>query len=88
MSDELKSNGYAVDTIIAEGIGYAVQDYCGAEGFEDPVTATLWAEASIALGQLETHLAKGLPEEYEGELSDRTADIERSQRELAAIAAR
>lgn len=88
MTTELKDNGYAIDTILSEGLGYAVQDYCGAEGFEDPVTATLWAEASIALGQLETHLAKGLPSEYEDELQDRTPDIERSQRELAAIAAR
>jgi hypothetical protein len=88
MTTDLKDNGYAIDTIITEGLSYAVQDYCGAEGFEDPVTATLWAEASIALGQLETHLAKGLPEEYEDELSDRTPDIERSQRELASIAAR
>lgn len=82
---DLKDNAYAVDTIAFESIGYAVQDYCGASTFEDPVTATLWAEACIALGRLENHLVKG---DTSGELQDRTADVERAEAELEEIAAR
>lgn len=86
MTEPTMDNGYAIDTIISDGIGYAVQDYCGAEGFTDKVTATLWAEACIALGRLETHLSKGLPEE--DEVQDRTADVDRAEVELATIAQR
>lgn len=54
-----KTNGYAVDVIENEGIGYAVQHYIGAEAFKDPETRRMWAAADKAL----TDLAKYLSDE-------------------------
>lgn len=51
-----KTNGYAVDIIENEGIGYAVQHYIDGDSFKDPETRRLWNEASLALSELESYL--------------------------------
>lgn len=55
MSD-LKTNGYAVDTIEDEGLDYAVRHYIGGSAFKDPTTAELWDNAAKALHALVDYL--------------------------------
>lgn len=76
------SNGDAVDIIDNEGIGYAVLDYTSAEEFKDTRTAELWANAAIALGELESWLAA---ETGRDDVYDRTSDVERARAELKEI---
>lgn len=61
-----KTNGYAVDTIENEGVGYAVMHYIGGDAFKDAETAKLWSEASRALETLCNHLAVETGREVEG----------------------
>lgn len=56
MSEDLKTNGYAVDCIENEGTGYAVQHYISGSKFKDPETARLWTLAAETLDALEAHL--------------------------------
>lgn len=56
MPDDLKTNGYAVDTIENEGLEYAVRHYIGGDAFKDPVTARLWKTADEALTELVNYL--------------------------------
>lgn len=56
MTDELKTNGYAVDRIENEGLEYAVRHYIEGDAFKDPVTARLWTAADCILTALVKHL--------------------------------
>lgn len=58
MSDELRTNGDAVDIIENEGLGYAVQHYISGSAFADAKTARLWNAADSALTELAEHLAR------------------------------
>jgi hypothetical protein len=51
-------NMYAKSIIDNEGIGYAVQSYCDAYYFEDPVTRELWRNAKSSLDKLAEYLEK------------------------------
>jgi hypothetical protein len=52
------TNGDAADIIEDEGLGYAVQHYCSADSFKDPVTAELWDAADKALTALVAYIEK------------------------------
>lgn len=54
--DGTRTNGYAVDVIENEGLGYAVKDYIHGGAFKDPETARLWTLAAETLEALEAHL--------------------------------
>jgi hypothetical protein len=66
MSDELRTNGDAVDIIENEGLGYAVQHYISGDSFADAKTARLWNEADRALAALVTHLERETGREVTG----------------------
>lgn len=61
-----KTNGYAVDTIENEGIGYAVMHYISGDEFKDPVTAALWSGSAKSLEALRDHLISETGREVDG----------------------
>ena len=54
--EQIEDNHRAFITIENEGIGYAVDGYCGPDGFLDPETRRLWKQAGDALSELQSYL--------------------------------
>lgn len=47
-----------------EGLGYAIQDYLGADKIEDKDLAKLWKDAELALNAVQTFLEEHLGEDF------------------------
>lgn len=61
MDEPLYSNSEVFALIENKGIGYAIQDFLGADRIQDEDLAQMWADAKELLNYIEAYLADYAP---------------------------